>query len=335
MINIFKTLFVDQRPKVAVASAPAPSVKEDTDVLIKQIHDEVDALEEQSVKAVEQMLAELQIPTVGKIENKAKLMQSLGFSSSNEVVKNFETIKKDIAEKESIQANNKAKLELINEYRLAYPTDKIIPMSEFLKVLQKYNLIYAPAKAYIKDVPEKNLLDIKNAKSTKVEHEALDIHYITDVQTRDYYNNRPELIASLHKYFSETRYLKYLNTDNYRGYAIESHHDYIERLSKELYNNKYDLSEYIRDINSCRVTRDKLYISAPKNHFDLSNLSGYSDGRGFYEMQKPKLSHIPDPIAFYLLRGIDGEEFVRIVSKWGTSDDQSYLDPIVQDERMN
>lgn len=31
----------------------------------------------------------------------------------------------------------------------------------------------------------------------------------------------------------------------------------------------------------------------------------------------------------------ESTEFVRVISKWGTSDDQSYLDPIVQDHRMN
>src|SRR5690606_21458827 len=101
------------------------------DELVKQIHNEVDDLENKSIKAVEELLSGINIPTENQVTKKADLMKSLGFNSSNETIKQSESIRKSIKEAEELKRINEEKLRLVNEYRLAYPTDKIIPMSEF------------------------------------------------------------------------------------------------------------------------------------------------------------------------------------------------------------
>jgi hypothetical protein len=44
-----------------------------------------------------------------------------------------------------------------------------------------------------------------------------------------------------------------------------------------------------------------------------------------------KTVEVKDPIVFQFCKG----DICRIITKWGTSDDQSYLDPLVINETMN
>lgn len=368
----------------------------DPDVIVKQIHNEVDSLEEQSIRAVKEMLAEIKIPTETKVVEKAKLMESLGFAKNNETVKESVELREQIQNKTQLKKETEVKLQHIDYLRKNYPNDKIIPMSEFQKVLKKYNLIYAPSKAYIKDVPEKNLLEIKNSIKTRYSDEPLTFQCLSKIESYD--NNLVKDLANLNlesivlnkekkrehyleicdktlyeRYLEESRampgilnyssqwitdndfYHRRLNSSSFRSNYIEtgrtewrtsydfvSHHDARKRvyqiLSEKLKKySVYDFERKISDIEFSYVKRDCLFIAAPKTHFDLEGLSTH-DGKEYYTSQKVQITHIKDPIAFYILRGSDeniNEEYVRIVSKWGTSDDKSYLDPIVQNENLN
>lgn len=320
--------------------------QEEQDQLTLKIHNEIDSLEQHYIEEVTELLNTLQIPTTDKVTQKADLMESLGFSKANETVKQGSKLKEEIKEVQIKTRTNKERLNLINEYRLAYPNDKIIPMEEFEKVINKYNLIYAPSSAYIKDVPEKNLLEIKNSKMTIPYHSAVARHVVTKVslgwsappsaQNWDFSN----IIIKPNKRYKESS-LRVSDSsrdlwDYVQPYSFSGTDEVVKAVSNRMKLSESFVKEHIRSVDTKPVERSGLFISAPKSHFDLTNLS--KDGREYYEKQKVKVTVTKDPIAFYLLRGEENDvnrEFVRIVSKWGTSDDQSFLDPIIQDERNN
>lgn len=317
-------------------------------VSVEEIHAEVDSLEAQSIKAVEELLQGINIPTENHVTKKADLMKSLGFNSSNETIKQSDKITESIKEATHLKRLNEEKLKLVNQYRLAYPTDKIIPMSEFKKVMEKYNLIYAPASAYIKDVPEKNLLEIKNAKDTAFDHQATGFSVLKEFgaslsgnvkMTREDFNKKcskidfSDIILPFVLRYGDKSQKTYVPDD----YTYKIIDDITEKCSQFTGIPTHNIHIYSNDISMCKVMRNHLFISAPKTHFDLNGLSS-ADGKEFYTKQQVKVTSIKDPIAFYILKGPESnlsDEFVRIVSKWGTADDQSYLDPIVQDQRMN
>lgn len=366
---------------------------EDPDVIVKKIHNEVDSLEQQVINAVEQMLAEIKIPTETKVVEKAKLMESLGFGINNQTVKESLELREQIQSKTQLKKETEVKLHYIDYLRKKYPNDKIVPMSEFQKVLTKYNLIYAPSSAYIKDVPEKNLLEIQNAKDTKYEDEAFSFKFVTKLNL--YYGFSQNLATKISKLnlkdlilnkvrkevyfygflskFDEERFkdleqqqrvaytelwTKWVEDDvrnryenanySYQGskkivkYDFSNTLESIEIIAKQIQLQlpEYSLKEIDRCISiedTCTVKRNFLFIAAPKTHFDLTGMSTY-DGKEYYLEQKVQITEIKDPIAFYIMKGSEenpNEEFVRIVSKWGTSDDKSYLDPIVQNETLN
>lgn len=347
------------------------------DAITKSIHGEIDGLEQLYVDEITAMLNSIKIPTTNQVTQKADLMESLGFAKTNETVSQGQRIKDEIRTAEQKAKLTKERLELINTYRLAYPTDKIIPMEEFEKVINKYNLIYAPSSAYIKDVPEKNLLEIKNAKKCSQEHTAIQKYIVVGIKlyygaseyakkydfsnilikpretskrgisvtnllshtTEYYYTEHDVKYYATSSYYADTKryrvenflYTDYECSDNYRAKDQVS-----EVISQRTGISAKVIRDHIDDVVTSAVKRDKLFISAPKPHFDLSGLA--NDGKEYYETQKVKVTVNKDPIAFYLLRGTKDDinyEFVRIVSKWGTSDDQSYLDPIVVNENNN
>jgi hypothetical protein len=78
------------------------------------------------------------------------------------------------------------------------------------------------------------------------------------------------------------------------------------------------------------ITIDKsgFFIAAPKTHFNLKGLTQKSKF-GFFNVLTVTVPK--DPIVFeYCKNGI-----CRIITKWGTSDDQSYLDPALTNEIYN
>ena len=55
-------------------------------------------------------------------------------------------------------------LKTINEFKVKYPDSKFITIDQLEHICEKYALIHAPATNYIKDIPEKNVLEMANRK---------------------------------------------------------------------------------------------------------------------------------------------------------------------------
>lgn len=385
------------------------------------IHAEVDAAEDkflQQIKAILDSKAGQEVKIADNEQRKANLLGELGFTN-NQLIQ-------DVKAKEQVNIRLAEEAKLLNEtvdlfqkYKSAYPLEKVMPLKDFEAVLKKYNLIYAPAQSYIKDVPEKNLLEIKNAKSVEKNHGMLPIYEVTNVSLR---YNAPESTKSkvermlnsdnslrFHYTNYEVRELKEVEflkenisvdastrytprgslyeSDTYRdldwkttssvnkffeGYsgikelksfnlflsATYSVSIIIEELIKKGYNyvnvkkseylaeehksdveklllNKLnkEISSHIQGVTLSPISREKLFIAAPKSHFDLDGLAKIT-GYGYYatNSKQVKVTITKDPIAFQFLQGNEQypDGFVRILSKWGTEDDKSYLDPSVQ-----
>jgi len=136
---------------------------------VEEIHEAFDKAEDEVVSECEKLLAELKIPTETQIEKKAELMKQIGFNSS-ETVTQAQVLKERTEEIKEERNSKKLIADTINEFRVTYPKEKFITEDKLNELCKKYNLMYAPIKNYIKDVPEKNLLDIKNRKSLLFEH---------------------------------------------------------------------------------------------------------------------------------------------------------------------
>lgn len=308
---------------------PRETVVEDaqlrSDELVKQIHNEVDSLENKFEEEYKQLLKELKIPTENEITNKANKLKALGFSVKNETVAQGERIQSNIEEVEKIKRETRDKLQLQGKYRVKYPNDKIISLDDFNKVINKYDLVYGTADLYIKDIPEKNVNEIAEAKETDYLHKPKSTYFITRVEI-DNFRKNTKVAKRLLKAFNKEGLIVKTNS------PFQS--EQIEAIEKALgYTFRaIDIRMAVNNIYFEEVNNSNLFIAAPKSHFDTSNV--IFDGKQMIVKPKAVKSTIAepkDPIAFYMLK--DG--FVRIVSKWGTSDDQSYLDPIVQNERDN
>lgn len=230
---------------------------------VEEIHAQFDSAESRILDQCDTILAELQIPTETQIEKKAKLLQQLGFENS-ETVKQASVLKKRRREIETKINLTKQQANLIRSYKVKYPLEKFITVEELERICNKYNLIHAPVKNYIKDIPEKNVLEMTNCKKL----------------------------------------------DDYD--------------KKEIRNNFFN-KEFL--INSIVIDKSGLFIAAPSSHFNLDGLDKKSQ-YGYFNVEKYE---VKDPVVFEYCKN----NICRIVTKWGTEDDQAYLDPLLTNEIEN
>lgn len=321
MKNLFNIKNLFSKEDVAILE---PEI--DSDEIVKQIHNEVDSLESKFEEEYKQVLNELEIPTETEVSRKAEKLAKLGISNSNIVMKQSEQIKQSIITATEKQTSYKRALDIQNSYRATYPLDKIVSLEDFNKVINKYKLVYSTIDNYIKDIPEKNVDEMLNAKPVSMYHTIENSYFLTNLKFTfsSYATNKTIEAGKLA--------VEYLNKiggivkikDEFTSSIIKSFPQIDQQNLQTAICNYADKTIYKQDNN-------KLFIAAPKSHFNLENVM--FDGKQL--IIKPQIEkstwEIKDPIAFYMLKS----DFVRIVSKWGTSDDQSYLDPIVVDERMN
>jgi len=288
-------------------------------VTVEQIHAEFDSAEERLMKQAEDILANLSIPTESAIERKAKLAQELGFVNSEIVAK-----AKSITERnEKIQKTielTKRQADILNELKFHYPNEKFLTVDELDRICEKYNLIHCPIKNYIKDIPEKNLLEIKNVKSLRYDHKKpASYRYTYDIYNwgsggydGKYYNPLEIPKQYRHEFTSDEQI-------SYRSDIARK----IVKLSG-LPNNK---TIHLDSHSEHTISYAGLFIAAPKSHFDTNGLTA----KGKFGFFNVTVIEIKDPVVFEYCK--DG--FVRIITKWGTDDDQSYLDPALFNEKLN
>jgi hypothetical protein len=284
---------------------------------VEQIHAEIDTAQDRLIDSADKLLAELNIPTESRIEKKSDMLLKFGFVNS-ETVKKAEVLKSIRKETETVLVKTKEEADLLKYYKQTYPMQKFLTVPELDRICDKYNLIHAPVSNYIKDVPEKNLLDIKAASNLAN----------SDVAKNDIFFT----VSSF--YSSVPKDLKAKLSGRINISALDSYD--IQRLSRgngdsvlaSLVGSNYRDS-FFSEGKVEEVKKNGLFIAAPKSHFKLDGTSKLGGVKAFFELSSTTVTK--DPIVFQYCRG----NMVRIITKWGTSDDQSYLDESLTNEKMN
>lgn len=310
-------IFTRNKKVVQVAQTLENVISPPKIATVEEIHAEFDSAESRILDQCDAILAELQIPTETQIEKKAKLLQQLGFENS-ETVKQASVLKERTREIETKINLTKQQVDLIRSYKVKYPLEKFITVEELERICNKYNLIHAPVKNYIKDIPEKNVLEMTNCKklddSDKKEKSILITNFEFWKDASQEYKNFIKNNV-LNKEFI-------INSD-----TLEYENDFSEFITKLGFTGNKNSEYWFRKINGNSIDKSGLFIAAPSSHFNLDGLDKKSQ-YGYFNVEKYE---VKDPVVFEYCKN----NICRIVTKWGTEDDQAYLDPLLTNELEN
>lgn len=301
------------------------SLKKKT-VKAEVIHSEFDSAEEKILKACDDLLNELKIPTESHVERKANDLIKLGFVQT-EPVKIAQNIEKRKKESNERIVKTEKIANTIKKLKHKYPLEKFITEEELNRICEKYGLIHAPVKNYIKDVPEKNVIDMKRCKplDEKDKEEATVIleGLSSDSLLRLFNKKEPVFSTSdLLRINYTFSILKEWFLKGERTWAYCAFDEGIDgQKGKEPSFNDYNFTKAVF------ISRRGLFIAAPKSHFNLEDLTKKTK-HGFFNV---RIVETTEPVVFEYCK----DNIIRIITKWGTEDDQSYLDPALTNEIFN
>jgi hypothetical protein len=260
--------------------------------IVEQIHNEIDTAQDRLYNDAISLINETD--SFKQMVERTERLKRLGFTSTETVIKTEKYI--------TISDEAKKKTNLIVHYKTTYPFLKFLTMEEFERICDKYDLIYAPVQNYKKDVPEKNLIDIENAQKLNTEDQRKDTY---SYKVGSYF----EWVPLDFRYFLEN-----LVTE------VELKND---KEFKEICPIKFD-NEWVwisGTFSSIKTNYNGLFIAAPKEHFELENLTQHKKGFFKTEIFKPEPK---DPIVF---RHVVGG--VQVLTKWGAeANDPILINPI-------
>jgi len=234
-----------------------------------------------------------------KEDTKADRLKKLGFTKLNRVIVNDDNKK--------ILDEIKASVDLIEHYQNYYPFQKFVTEEQLDKICKKYGLIYAPVNRYLKDVPEKNLMEIENAPALRSTDYPLNKYYIR--YTGEFINGT--------KRTQKKRYRKGIIVSTGLFDSIDSGSRADRAFTKE---TGLDRARYSGDWKIEQIKLDGLFIAAPKSHFDLKGLK-HTNKVGF-RLFTPVIQK--DPIVFRYVKG-----GIQVLSKWGLeANDEELANPI-------
>lgn len=274
--------------------------------IIQEIHDSFDNAQDELLIQARKIIVE----TTSNISGKGERLKALGFSASKVIAKEEKEKQKLLKSKEDAR--------LVEYYKNTYPFLKFLKEEQLDTICEKYGLVYASVDRYTEDVPEKNLRDLENVQPLKSD---------------DTQNNRFFIIVEK-PWVSAPADLKEILSNGFYVDEIMNRRFYIwNRLSDSDilryakshggYTGNYD-GFTIDSGGRCSVTEvdmSKLFIAAPKSHFDLEG----TKSKGF-ALLSGKTTEIKDPIVFRYVRG-----GIQVLTKWGLEAE----DPELQVGLMN
>lgn len=297
-------------------------------VPVEVIHAEFDSAEERVLNSCNELLSSLKITTEDKLESKASKLEALGFVNSEPVkqFKEFKTARAKVEEKITLTENI---VKTIQDLKFEHPYDMFITIDELERICNKYDLIHAPVANYIKDIPEQNVLDMVNRKpissnfTPEIEIKLIGLRGKSLLQL--FGKTEPiftlDDINRINYYYSSVKMWFLEGSTTWAFVAVRDGLKDVPNSGNYRYGDDYQFNK-IEKIN-----KTGLFIAAPKSHFDLKDLSKKSKF-GFFNVT---VHEVKDPVVFeYCLNNI-----VRIVTKWGTDDDKSYLDEGLINETLN
>jgi hypothetical protein len=243
--------------------------------VVEQIHHEIDTAEDRLLLQARAVIQSY------KGNDKAERLERIGFVGTDTV--------KQYNEKKVTVTQTKEQAELIEYYKQAYPFQKFLTEAELDRICETYGLIYAPISAYKKDVPEKNLSEIEQAKPLDGEHLPKDTRL---------------LIRNNFKLFTPLWVRRALR----KGIEIrDGYYSGWNRYCREYLKIDFDISDYeTYDWSERMVKKQGLFIAAPRSHFNLKGIKKTSLF-SFHVVQEVK-----DPIVFRYCKG-----GIQVLSKWG------------------
>lgn len=297
--------------------------RKSSDDIVREIHNEVDSAQERLLRQADAFIASLNISVESDIEEKGRRLKQLGFINSN-VVKEAEKIIKVKQQQEIEVVKTKEQAELLRYYSQKYPFQKFLTLEELDRICVKYSLIHAPVASYLKEVPEKNLLDLERLQSLDkcdVEPMIYKFH-VKDMTTINKlgWENGVSMDEIIHTFIqNEPRYSKE-RCMKHEWFYPELTDMPLFCIDKEIHGSA-DYKRYHAKIEI--IDKSGFFIAAPKSHFDLENLTKKSKF-GFFNVTviEPK-----DPIVFEYCKG----DIVRVDTKWGIEAE----DKLLINEKLN
>ena len=256
------------------------------------------------------------------VKSKTELLKEIGFINNKRLIEVNKI--NQINEKVNIeQKEYDDKLNFLHRLKYHYPLDKFITFEQLETICKKYNLIYANIKYYGEDVPLNNLIDIKNRKELSNEFlpsKQIVINY--EIYKWFGINLKTKYISPIDAKNWEKTITLDVNYNNINDSVVEYE---LEYYLKRKYNPKKLLS--FTNVNYEIIDKSGLFIAAPKSHFvGLDKLK--KNKSGFFSFIK---GEVKDPIVFEFCKN----DFIRIITKWGTDDDKSNLDISLINEKNN
>jgi hypothetical protein len=285
-------------------------------VTVEQIHAEFDAAEEKILAECRALLDKTNTVLHSDMKRKVALLNKIGAINSQPVAQWSKTIKE--------RTSYMKVYDKISALRVQYPDRKFITKQVFEHICNKYGLIHAPIERYTKDIPEKNALEIANripAKSTD------DLKIIKLVGIRDYSllkkMGHPDGVFTQQEIIDWCVKVRGFDIPSWTNNARDNTWLYV--VGKYI-NNSLTLPSDQYDYRKTEITDESgMRIAAPASHFNLKGLKKTSPfGFGSFRTVEVK-----DPIAFEMFT----QDIYGICSKWGTADDKSYMDPLLNDEQ--
>ena len=305
-----------------------------SDDLVREIHNEFDTAGDKLLKQAQDILEKIALESKDEaLKNKAKIMNDIGFTNSKFVIDINSKIEKDKREKDKAEKN----ANLVMYYKEKYPNLKFLNETDLDTICKKYNLVYAPVKNYIENVPDKNLNDILQAQELDVVDTPDNKYYYTDITTSASINkDMKAFINSLKIEVDKRQFSKpeeervgikrsiditSLGYDDYRTRQTFNAAMFVSKFLRDNYS-KYDI-DAINSMNislsKVEVERGGLFICAPKKHFNLENLS--KDKKyGFFEKMTTQIIEVKDPIVFRYVKG-----GIQVITKWGIEAEDKLL----------
>jgi len=295
---------------------------------VEEIHEEFDSAQERLLKECDDILNTLEIPTEGKVERKASNLEALGFINSKTVedYKDFKESVKNVEEKIDFTTTQATE---IRNLAFRYPFEKFITTDELDRICTKYDLLHAPVANYIKDVPEKNVLEMKNRKPLDVKDAVEAVYELFGFETNRFMN----LLGKTDTKFTESEVIAICETYGGRpnttiGHLKNGDTSFTFGILYSILNDftKINYSDY-NFTSMTTIDQSGLHVAAPKSHFNLKGLDKITK----FGWGVKREVEVKDPVVFEYCQN----DIVRIITKWGTEDDQSYLDDALQNPTLN
>ena len=245
---------------------------------IAKIHKAVDVADIELMESANSTIEQHKVDNFDHVSDLA----DLGFVNSGVV--------SDYQKSSSIRVIGLKLAEKVAYYKSTYPFLKFLTEDKFNEICKKYGLIYAPVTHYLKDVPKKNIRDIKNAQELK---------------KGDVLEDSFKILPPTSIYRSSTdRAQKWLFSTEFEGRGGSTNNYDISKLCP--YGNNEISFENNFDYE--KIDRSGLFIAAPKSHFDLKDLK--KGEQGYFKTKK--IIQPKDPIVFRYVRG-----GIQVLTKWG------------------